>query len=36
MREIPAAELAVAVHRGPFAELDQTYADLANMWPHAR
>jgi DNA-binding transcriptional MerR regulator len=28
MREIPAAELAVAVHRGPFAELDQTYAEL--------
>jgi DNA-binding transcriptional MerR regulator/effector-binding domain-containing protein len=28
MREIPAAELAVAVHRGPFAESDQTYADL--------
>jgi len=24
--EIPAAELAVAVHRGPFAELDRTYA----------
>lgn len=28
MREIPAAELAVAVHHGPFAELDQTYAEL--------
>ncbi len=28
MRQIPAAELAVAVHRGPFAELDQTYAEL--------
>jgi DNA-binding transcriptional MerR regulator/effector-binding domain-containing protein len=28
LREIPAAELAVAVHRGPFAELDQTYAEL--------
>ncbi len=28
MRDIPAAELAVAVHRGPFAELDQTYAEL--------
>jgi effector-binding domain-containing protein len=28
MREIPSAELAVAVHRGPFAELDQTYAEL--------
>jgi DNA-binding transcriptional MerR regulator/effector-binding domain-containing protein len=28
MREIPAAELAVAVHQGPFAESDQTYADL--------
>ena len=28
MREIPAAELAVAVHRGPFADLDQTYAEL--------
>ena len=27
-REIPAAELAVAVHQGPFAELDQTYAEL--------
>ncbi len=24
--EIPGAELAVAVHRGPFAELDRTYA----------
>jgi effector-binding domain-containing protein len=24
--EIPAAELAVAVHHGPFAELDRTYA----------
>ena len=28
MREIPPAELAVAVHRGPFADLDQTYAEL--------
>jgi DNA-binding transcriptional MerR regulator/effector-binding domain-containing protein len=28
MREIPAAELAVAVHRGPFSELDQTYAEV--------
>lgn len=28
MREIPAAELAVAVHHGPFSELDQTYAEL--------
>ena len=28
MREIPAAELAVAAHRGPFADLDQTYAQL--------
>jgi DNA-binding transcriptional MerR regulator/effector-binding domain-containing protein len=28
LQEIPAAELAVAVHRGPFAELDQTYAEL--------
>jgi effector-binding domain-containing protein len=26
--EIPAAELAVAVHRGPFGDLDQTYAAL--------
>ena len=26
MIEVPAAELAVAVHRGPFADLDQTYA----------
>jgi DNA-binding transcriptional MerR regulator len=26
MIEVPAAELAVAVHRGPFAELDRTYA----------
>ncbi len=25
MTEIPAAELAVAVHHGPFAELDRTY-----------
>jgi hypothetical protein len=24
--QIPAAELAVAVHHGPFAELDRTYA----------
>jgi effector-binding domain-containing protein len=28
MREIPAAELAVAVHNGPFAELHQAYAEL--------
>jgi DNA-binding transcriptional MerR regulator/effector-binding domain-containing protein len=28
MREIPAAELAVAVHRGPFSDLDQTYAEV--------
>lgn len=26
MIDVPAAELAVAVHRGPFAELDRTYA----------
>lgn len=26
--EIPAAELAVAVHRGEFGELDRTYAAL--------
>jgi DNA-binding transcriptional MerR regulator len=26
MIEVPAADLAVAVHRGPFAELDRTYA----------
>ena len=26
MIEVPAAELAVAVHHGPFAELDRTYA----------
>jgi effector-binding domain-containing protein len=26
MVEIPAAELVVAIHRGPFAELDRTYA----------
>ena len=26
MMEIPAAELAVAVHHGPFADLDRTYA----------
>jgi effector-binding domain-containing protein len=26
MIEVPAAELAVAVHRGPFADLDRTYA----------
>ncbi|WP_409436762.1 GyrI-like domain-containing protein [Mycobacterium sp. SMC-14] len=26
--EIPAAELAVAVHRGAFGELDRTYAAL--------
>jgi effector-binding domain-containing protein len=26
MIEIPAAELAVAVHCGPFGELDRTYA----------
>jgi effector-binding domain-containing protein len=28
MREIPAAELAVAVHRGGLADLDQTYGAL--------
>jgi DNA-binding transcriptional MerR regulator len=28
MFEVPPAELAVALHRGPFAELDQTYAPL--------
>jgi DNA-binding transcriptional MerR regulator len=28
MREIPAAEFAVAVHHGPFADLDQTYSAL--------
>lgn len=28
MREIPAAELAVAIHHGPFADLDQTYGEL--------
>jgi DNA-binding transcriptional MerR regulator/effector-binding domain-containing protein len=28
MTEIPAAELAVAVHRGPFGDLDQTYSAL--------
>jgi DNA-binding transcriptional MerR regulator len=28
MREIPAAELAVAVHRGAFGDLDQTYGAL--------
>ena len=28
MIEVPAAELAVAIHYGPFAELDQTYAAL--------
>jgi DNA-binding transcriptional MerR regulator len=28
VREIPAAELAVARHHGPFADVDQTYADL--------
>jgi DNA-binding transcriptional MerR regulator len=28
MREIPAAELAVAVHRGAYADLDQTYSAL--------
>jgi effector-binding domain-containing protein len=26
MIDIPAAELAIAVHHGPFAELDRTYA----------
>ena len=31
MREIPGAELAVAVHRGPFAELDQTYGVLGTF-----
>jgi len=30
MVEVPAAELAVAVHEGPFAELDQTYAALGS------
>jgi DNA-binding transcriptional MerR regulator len=28
MLEIPAAELAVAIHRGPLADLDQTYGAL--------
>jgi len=28
MTQVPAAELALAVHRGPFADLDQTYAAL--------
>jgi DNA-binding transcriptional MerR regulator len=28
LQEIPAAELAVAVHRGPFGDLDQAYAAL--------
>jgi DNA-binding transcriptional MerR regulator len=28
MIEVPAAELAVAVHRGPFADLDRTYAEV--------
>jgi DNA-binding transcriptional MerR regulator len=28
MTEIPAAELAIAVHRGPFGDLDQTYSAL--------
>ncbi|HZN70794.1 MAG TPA: MerR family transcriptional regulator [Micromonosporaceae bacterium] len=28
MREVPAAELAVAVHKGGFADLDQTYGAL--------
>ena len=28
MLEIPAAELAVAVHRGPLADLDRTYGAL--------
>lgn len=28
MLEVPAAELAVAVHHGPFADLDQTYGAL--------
>jgi effector-binding domain-containing protein len=28
MLEIPAAELAVAVHRGPLGDLDQTYGAL--------
>jgi DNA-binding transcriptional MerR regulator/effector-binding domain-containing protein len=28
MTEIPAAELAVAVHHGPFGDLDQTYSAL--------
>jgi DNA-binding transcriptional MerR regulator/effector-binding domain-containing protein len=28
MTEVPAAELAVALHEGPFADLDQTYAAL--------
>jgi effector-binding domain-containing protein len=28
MLEVPPAELAVALHEGPFGELDQTYAPL--------
>jgi len=30
MVEVPAAELAVAVHQGPFAELDRTYAAVGS------
>jgi DNA-binding transcriptional MerR regulator len=30
MRELPAAELAVAVHRGSYADLDQTYGALGS------
>jgi hypothetical protein len=35
MIEVPAAELAVAVHRGPSADLDQTYAAVDLHSPNA-
>jgi DNA-binding transcriptional MerR regulator len=31
LTEIPAAELAVALHRGPFSDLDQTYGQLGTF-----
>jgi effector-binding domain-containing protein len=36
MAEIPAAELAVAGHRGPLADIDRTYGALGTYVPSAR
>ena len=36
MLQIPAAELAVAVHTGTLADVDQTYGALGIYWPSAK